>query len=39
MTTTRNAKKASASDYTGAAAKPPPLRRFGLAADLGLAPR
>ncbi len=37
--TTRNAKKASASDYTGAAAKAPPLRRFGRAEDLGLAPR
>jgi hypothetical protein len=36
---TRNAKKASASDYIGAAAKPPALRRFARAADLGLAPR
>jgi len=37
--TTRNAKKASSSDYTGAAAKPPLVRRFGRAGDLGLAPR
>lgn len=37
--TTRNAKKASASDCTGAAAKPPLLRRFGRAGDLGLSPR
>jgi hypothetical protein len=35
----RNAKKASASDYTGAATGPPALRRFGRADDLGLAPR
>jgi hypothetical protein len=35
----RNAKKASASDYIGAAAKPPALRRFARAVDLGLAPR
>jgi hypothetical protein len=36
---TRNAKKASASDYIGAGAKPQALRRFARAADLGLAPR
>jgi hypothetical protein len=37
---TRNAKKASASDYIGAAAKAPVLlRRFARASDLGLAPR
>src|SRR5258706_14599896 len=35
----RNAKKASASDYTGAAPRPPAPRRVGRAADLGLAPR
>ena len=36
---TRNAKKASASDYIGATAKPQAPRRFARAADLGLAPR
>jgi hypothetical protein len=35
----RNAKKAGASNYVGAAAKPPAPRRFARAVDLDLAPR